>query len=473
MFNKRVIFVYLLSALFSCFADVKLPSLISDNMVIQQGKPFMLWGWAQEGEKIKVTFNEKDYHSVANNDGDWSIWLDSVGAGGPYDMVIEGSNQIIVSNILCGEVWLCSGQSNMDMPVYGWRERGHTILNSDDEIASADYPQIVMFNVEKKLSDVPLDDVVGCWSVCNPENVKDFSAAAYFYGRQLHKELDVPIGLIHSSYGASSVQAWMSKQMLLSDEELEEEIINPFSKLPSKQPCKLYNAMLRPVLNYQLKGVIWYQGEGNVSQAHKYRRLFEALINGWREVMNYRNCPFYYVQIAPYDYKKLSSPHLREAQMQCMDIDNVGMAVTLDIGNDEIIHPSNKQAVGKRLALWALAKTYKVEDIVYSGPIYKSMTVESNKIRLYFYYVNGGLVAKNENLTGFEIAGEDRVFLEAEAKIDNNTILVSSDNVIAPVAVRYAWSNTAKASLFNQARLPASLFRTDNWKKDEKKLRKG
>jgi len=464
MFSKRLI-VFILFFCLPVAADVKLPSLISDNMVIQQDEPFTIWGCADPNEYITVKFQDKFSELRANAKGKWFVELPAAEAGGPFEIVIKGKNEIKVSNILAGQVWLCSGQSNMEMPVFGWRQKGHVILNSDEEIKNANYPEIRLFHVEKNYSEEPLDNCNGCWRVCSPETVREFSATAYFFGREIHKRLNVPVGLIHSSWGGSAAQAWISKEVLQSDADFKLILQNAELKKPkvNKAPYGLYNGMLYPLKDYNIKGVIWYQGESNVSQAHLYRKLFAVLTQNWRKTMNQGNFPFYYVQIAPWNYKERSSPLLREAQMLSTDIDNVGMAVTLDIGDDEIIHPANKQQVGRRLALWALAKTYGIDGIVFSGPIYKSMKIEGNSIRLFFDYIDRGLVAKDSQLVGFEIAGSDKKFVPANAIIQDDTILVSAEGIESPVAVRYAWSNTPKASLFNKAGLPASSFRTDDW----------
>ncbi|MCK5272711.1 MAG: hypothetical protein KAJ52_09030 [Sedimentisphaerales bacterium] len=483
-------------------AEVRLPAIISDNMVLQQGPGAPLWGWADPGEKVTVSGNwqSKPWRTTADSNGKWQVRIDSPKNGGPYVITVTGENTITIKNVICGEVWVCSGQSNMGMRVGGTN-------NSKQEIAAADYPDIRLFAVARKVADQPQDDCRGRWSICSPETIAGFSATAYFFGRELHQKLHVPVGLIGASWGGSPVGAWTRHQILEADQDFvpiieryKQAVIDypenmekykqqleqwkedvekakaeeekpprqprtPFGPGHRNSPAGLYNGMIVPLIPLAIRGVIWYQGEANTRRAWQYRKLFPAMIRSWRQDWGRGDFPFLYAQIAPFQgYGKGGRvcPELQEAQSMALSLPNTGMAVTTDIGNIEDIHPRNKQDVGKRLALWAFSKAYG-QSLVYSGPLYKSMQVEGDKIRLFFDHVAGGLVARGGPLTFFTIAGEDEQFVPAQAVIDGETIVVSSDQVPTPVAVRFAWINEAEPNLFNKAALPASPFRTDDW----------
>jgi sialate O-acetylesterase len=652
---------------------LELPAIFGDNMVMQQKTENPIWGRAAAGENIEIiaSWGEKAT-TKANSGGDWTAKIKTPEAGGSYEIKIKGNDTtIIFKNVLLGEVWICSGQSNMEMPLMGWPPKD-TIKNSAEEIKNADYPKIRMFTVSKAVSVEPEEDCKGSWEICTPETVKNFSATAYFFGRELRKELGIPIGLIHSSWGGTPAESWVKSNyigrvddykdfaanidklvsldkeynkwlsshpvivpknndelagkgvsfgdtnchLLNFDDSAWKEMNLPtlweseepgifdgvvwFRKeidipagwknddlilelgpiddidityfngtriggyesmgfwetnrkykiasglvkegknviavrvvdlqggggiygdkgqmriyranekkaksiklagawkyLPVAQyrngkfyvfgveennfyttkpafkgidhytPTVLYNAMIAPVVPYGIKGAIWYQGESNVGRYEQYQKLFPIMMESWRSAWKIGKFPFYFVQIAPYRYDDPEDPvsaKLREAQMETMlSVPNTGMAVTLDIGNAENIHPANKQDVGKRLSLWALAKDYGKEDIVYSGPIYKDMVKQGSRITLYFDHIGSGLVAKNGELTGFQVAGEDSLFVDAEAYIDGNTVRVYSKQAYDPIAVRYAFKNASEASLFNKEGLPASSFRTDDW----------
>ena len=625
-------------------ADVKLPAIIGDNMILQQNKSVPLWGTADPGEKVTVQASWKRFKAStkADKDGKWQVKIKTPKASGPHTITITGNNTITINNILTGEVWLCSGQSNME-----WRLKQSN--DAEAEIKNANYPDIRLFTVQNTITRTPQSDCIGSWSTCSPETAADFSAVGYFFGRKLHKDLNIPIGLISADWGGTPAEAWTSARTLkdfedfapaveaLKDYDPEKEkqqqkqnmidwdnqlaqkdpgtkekwqspalddsdwktmdqpakwsgtelasfdgavwfrkttnlppawsksdmtitlgpiddidtlYVNgklighttnwstprtytiPASALktgkntiairvidmhgeggiygtaaqmnlkpkgaPDKQavkmngpwkykksapaadipplpaavqqtfnantPTSLYNGMIAPLVPFRFAGAIWYQGESNASRAYQYRSLFPAMITDWRKNFGHGDFPFYFVQIAPYNYAPtVPSQELREAQFLTMlNTKNTGMAVTMDIGNVNDIHPRNKQDVGKRLALWALAKDYGQKDIVYSGPVYKSYKIESNKIRLSFDYAQG-LKSVNGDLNEFTIAGPDNIFVPANAVIDSKTILVYSKEVTNPVAVRFAWSNTAQPNLFNGADLPASSFRTDDF----------
>lgn len=620
---KRIALLTLLLTT-ACAADVRMPALFSNGMVLQQRFHAPIWGWAKPGEKITVTGSWGATATVtANRDGKWRVKLTTAGAGGPYDLTISAANTVSIRDVWLGEVWVCSGQSNMEWPLSAAK-------NAQAEIAAASYPGVRMFTVARAQSQKPKDDCAGAWQVCAPSVAGGFSAVGYFFARDLHKELGVPIGMIHTSWGGTESELWTSERALrkmpdfaarveqspkameayrlaMEDYKKKTEAQDPgagkwngdtvdtsgwtkaavplaWSKmelapfdglvwyratftvpeamagknarielgsiddqdktyvngmlvgstgdwqtqraysvpagalkaginslavrvldtggeggfvsgvqrvliggqtvpitdwvwhkgyemkdLPPPPPpafrnfSTLYNAMIAPLLPYGIKGAIWYQGESNVGRAYQYRQAFPAMIANWREDWAQGDFPFYYVQIAPFaGYGQAMGAELREAQRLALAVKNTGMAVTTDItDNINDIHPPNKQDVGHRLALWALAKDYG-KAVVYSGPLYSSMKVEEDKIRIRFTQVGGGLVAKGP-LAGFSIAGYDQRFLPALAKIEGDEVVVWSPQVTNPVAVRFGWTDAPIPNLFNRAGLPASPFRTDSW----------
>jgi sialate O-acetylesterase len=441
---------------------VKLPAIIGDNMVLQRGQPVPIWGWADKGEEVAVTVGNQQIVAKAGDDGRWKVTLDKLDVGRPLEMTVKGSsgNTIVVKNIAVGEVWVCSGQSNMEMGVGACND-------AKKEIAAAKYPRIRLFMVVKARAAQPAADVKGNWTPCTPQSIAaggwgGFSAAAYFFGRQLHNDLKVPVGLIDTSWGGTPAELWTSRKALE---------VNPALKpLATGQSSCLYNGMIAPLIPYAIRGAIWYQGEANVGRAYRYRTLFPAMIANWRADWGQGDFPFGFVQIAPYKYHNAKTDpaccaELWEAQRMTLDAaPNTGMAVTTDITDLNNIHPKNKQEVGRRLALWASAKVYG-RDIVYSGPLYKSMAVEGGKIRLQFDHAGGGLIARDgKPLTEFTIAGADKTFVPAVAAIDGDAVVVSSDRVATPEAVRFAWRDDATPNFANKEGLPASPFRTDSWK---------
>ncbi|MFV8464841.1 sialate O-acetylesterase [Flavobacterium sp. LB1P62] len=501
--KKILIILIVLGPKLSVSAQVKLPALVSDNMVLQQNAKVNLWGWAAPNEKINIQLGWQNslVEITTNLDGTWKTVVDTPqGSERSYDITIEATNKIILHNVLIGEVWICSGQSNMYYPV--GRQEGTNrigIKNYEEEIKNATYSNIRLFTVLTKASPKPLNDVTGSWLACSPSTVKTFSAVAYFFGRDLYQNLKIPIGLISSSWGGTKVEAWTSQSVLeenpdflsiletdaknekLYQEKLEsyyfylkkEQIANnnDLSKSQLKKPKKednktsyvLYNAMLRPLINYTMKGVIWYQGESNADQPYLYRSLFPAMIKNWRSDWNQGDFPFYFVQVAPH---RSLNPELREAQLiTSKNVVNTGMAVITDIEDPVNLHPINKYTVGYRLALIARAKTYNEANLTYSGPIYNHMKIKKERVQLFFDYANSGLVKNGEVLKEFEIAGKDQLFYPADAKIDGNTVVVFAAKVKKPVAVRFAWKAVPEPNLFNKENLPASPFRTDNWAK--------
>jgi len=638
-------------------ADVRLPAIFGDDMVVQRDMPLPVWGWADPGERVTVRLSDASAITTADADGNWHVVLPPRRAGGPFHLIAEGANAITCSNVMVGDVWLCSGQSNMAWPV-------SAADNAEEEIADAEHRKIRLFTVNRRVSTEPLSDVTGQWKVCKPQTVGDFSAVGYFFGRDLHKELGVPIGLINSSWGGTVAEAWTSRQALAAHEELRpilersdlvlvdypramaqyerkvaewearvyfadpgnkgfgmgwaapeaetadwqpmdlpgywedaglmidgvvwfrkevqippdwagkdltlslgaiddcdttyfngvqvgatgldtseywqvprrytvpKELVKagraviavrvydrwlnggfagvasdmtlaplgggtplslagrwlykvevsrpqPEQAIPRPQPplgpgspnspAGLYNAMIRPLVPFAIKGVIWYQGESNAARAYQYRTLFPTMIRDWRRAWGQGDFPFLFVQLANFmaaqqqPVEDSAWAELREAQLMALSLPKTGMAVTIDIGEADNIHPKDKQTVGARLALAARAVAYG-EDIVHCGPIYQSMKVEDGKAILSFTHVGSGLIARDgEPLKGFAICGADKKFVWADAQISGNQVIVSSPDVAQPVAVRYGWANNPVCNLYNAEGLPASPFRTDDW----------
>ena len=496
------VIIFLLAA-FPAFADIRLPAVISDNMVLQQNTRVALWGWADKDEKITIStsWNKQVVRVTADDNGNWKAYLNTIKYGGPYTITFQGKNIISLVNILLGEVWLCSGQSNMAFSLEKQQSWMTGVLNAEQEIAQADHPNMRFFSVQRNTSGAPADDLGGDWKLCSPANAGKFSAVAYYFGKEIMKATGIPVGLIHSSWGGTPAEAWVSKNTLMEDADFK-AIIDRFNQsvndsitshqiyseqlrrwnsdsvtmkekgdmktAPQKPtpfkyhqaPAHLYNAMIHPLIPFTLKGVIWYQGESNASRAYQYRKLFPSLINSWRKEWG-SELPFYFVQIAPY---RGQNPEIREAQLLTYKtVHNTGMAVITDAGDSADIHPRNKEIVGRRLSLWALAKNYAKKDIIYSGPLYRSMKVEGDNIRIHFDFSEGLMIRDATVLTEFTIAGANRQFIPAQARIEGNTVVVSAVGVKQPVSVRFAWKNFMRPNLYNKAELPASPFRTDDW----------
>jgi sialate O-acetylesterase len=479
----------------SARADVKPHALCCEGMVLQQKAKVKIWGTADKGEQVSVTFRGKNALFVDDNGaGTWEATIATGEAGGPFELTIKGNNTISYKNVLVGEVWICSGQSNMEQSVNG-SDKG------DKEIAASapHNPMLRMFTVKKTPQTIPQTETAGKWIDAEPKTVGGFSAVGYFFGRHLQEKRKVPVGLIHASWGGTRIQTWMSQSAL-----------DPFEKAkPDAKPgnangaSQLYNGMIHPLLNYQVKGAIWYQGESNVGQAHKYRSLHPAMIENWRADFKNPDLAFYFVQLAPFT-RVSSKPaesdwaELREAQTMTLKLKNTGMAVITDFGCEYDIHPTPKRPIGERLALAARARTYG-EKIVYSGPMYKSVNFENGKAILTFNHVGGGLVSralvptlerktkdgknvgfawrlqdepKEESgkvlprpvIMGFAICGKDKVFHRADAWIEGDTVVVSAPKAVdEPIAVRYGWANHPICNLYNREGLPASPFRTDTF----------
>ena len=644
--KKNILFLVAFFSTIHLFANITLPKIFGDNMVLQRNKPIPLWGWGSPNEKITIRFNHQTKTVTTDLNGNWKVNLDKEAAGGPYQLVLKGINTVTFKNVLVGEVWICSGQSNMEMPIEGWGK----INNYQEEIAAAKYPQIRHIKIPNTVNSTPQKDIspgdstIIPWQVCSPQTAGDFTAAGYFFARELYNQLKIPIGLINTSWGGTHVETWTSREGFEGSDEFKrmiaqmpvlnldslakvrkeavmkniqslqgslpaqneasswntdiddntwpqmslpslweqrqlgdldgvvwfrrtvdlpadaakeatlelamiddndvtyvngvkvgetdsynqhrrysipggvlkagrnfisvrvedtgggggiygdsaamkltigENIIplagnwkfkaeqvygNPSSVGPNSYPTLLFNAMVNPLIPYAFEGVIWYQGEANAGRAFQYRKAFPLMITDWRKHWNAGDFPFYFVQLASYNADNGNSKNgsawaeLREAQTMTLSLPNTGMAVTTDIGNSTDIHPKNKQDVGKRLAAIALRNVYK-KDVVCSGPMYQSMKVSGNKIMISFTNIGGGLLSKNGELKGFEISGLSGQFYPAIATIDGNRVVVESEMVKFPAAVRFGWKDDAgDDNLFNKEGFPASPFRTDKWK---------
>ena len=505
---------------FSCgaiYGEIQLPRVFGDNMVLQRERPIPVWGKASPGEKVAVAFAGQEKSTTAADNGDWQVTLDPLPANKtPQSFVISGSNKLTLTNVLIGEVWLCSGQSNMEWPVA-------QSANPEEEIATANFPEIRRLKVPHTASAFPQSDVKANWEVCSPSSISGFTAVGYFFARELFQQLDVPIGLIHSSWGGTSIELWMSpesvakasglsdlqaklhsqssrspegkkrheeyledlrkwtaamEEALAEDKAITEPPAVPWPAWENPQPTQLYKGMIHPLAPFAMRGAIWYQGESNGSDDAIYRTKLETLISGWRSIWSQGDFPFYIVQISNFAKAREDGKtwaNVREAQLSALSIPNTGLAVTIDIGDSKNIHPKNKQDVGKRLARWGLAGPY-AKKIEPSGPLYANHRIDGSKIHISFSHATTGLMLGKKDglapvqpdtsakLKWIEIAGEDRLFKPAEAVIEGAELVVSSTEVPAPVAVRYAFvQDPAGANLYNTEGLPASPFRTDSW----------
>jgi len=463
----------------NAMAQVKLPPFFSSNMVLQKGIKIPVWGWASPGEKVAVTLEKNIATTRAGKDGKWKVTLPEMNYGGPYKMTVKGKNLSTLENIMIGEVWVCSGQSNMGFRVVETK-------NAKAEISNANYPAIRLFTVKRKMAKEPQTNIEdGVWSECSPTSVGNFSAVGYFFGRNLYEHLKVPIGLINSSWGGTNVETWTSPDMAVKDAEmaslldklkgvdLNSAVTPAGTKIgPNNYPTLLYNGMINPLVPFAIKGVIWYQGESNAGNAQQYKQRFPNMIKDWRTHWNEGNFTFLYVQLANY-MNPVNEPadatwaELREAQTQTLSLENTGMATIIDVGDSANIHPTDKQTVGYRLSLSARKVAYG-EDLVYSGPTYRDMRIDGNRIYITFDNVGSGLKAKDKYgyLKGFAVAGDDHKFKWGMGIVtDKNTVMVICQGIEKPVAVRYGWAdNPEDVNLYNIEGLPAIPFRTDNWK---------
>lgn len=490
------------------WADVKLPAIFSDHMVLQRDISIPVWGWADPGEKVTVQIEGQTKTATANADGQWSLKLDKLSATAPVTLTVKGRNTIVITDVLVGEVWLASGQSNMQLPV-------NDVMNAGKEKATADFPQIRMFTVARRPAATPQTDCEGEWVVCSPQTAGRFSAAAYFFARDLHQKLKIPVGVIHASWGATPIETWTSMERMegkpefapvfkaweaklsvpYDEQKAEAEYVRALEmwtktvaqrtaageKLPPRPekkgdprldknyPANLFNGMIAPIIPYGIRGAIWYQGENNAGSAFPrlYAKQLPLLIKDWRERWGLGDFSLAWVQLPNFQPNaKVSAsqgwPIIRNGMLKSLSVTNTGMAITMDVGDPKNIHPQNKQAVGHRLALWARAKVYG-ENIPYSGPLPARRRIDGSRITVSFQHTDGGLVAKDGELREFEIAGKDGKWVRAMAQIRDDQVIISSPEVTAPVAARYAWSDNPNCNLYNGAGLPASPFRTDDW----------
>jgi sialate O-acetylesterase len=472
--TNSLAFLILLFFSFTASATIQLPTFFSDGMVLQQQTNAALWGWAKPKASVKVitSWNKKIYTIIANEKGKWNVKVATPIAGGPYSISISDGAPIIIKNILIGEVWFCSGQSNMEMPMKGFKDQ--PIKNSNDAVFNATNDQIRLYTVPRAVERFTKDtSKSSTWKIANPENVSNFSATAYYFGRILQQQLKVPIALIHDSYGGSTVEAFMSGESLKKFPEIKIPSDTGTDKLNNRTPTTLYNGMIHPIIGYTIKGCIWYQGESNYERPDQYETLFPAMIASWRSEWAQGEFPFYYAQIAPYKYSPLpngdsivkkNSAYLRDAQRKALNnISKAGMVVLMDNGEEKSIHPADKEMVGKRFAYLALGDTYAYKGFAYQSPQYDSLKIKDSVAIIKFKYTPNGLTSFSKPITQFEIAGEDKVFYTAKASIKNGTILLTSPQVAKPVAVRYAFKDFIMGELFSTEGYPVSSFRTDDW----------
>jgi sialate O-acetylesterase len=472
--RKSIIVSLLITCTVIAKAQPKLGSLFTDHMVLQQQAQVPVWGWTDAGKTVRLStsWNGKSYSVRADQSGKWLIKVATPKAGGPYEVSVSDGKSLKLKDVFIGEVWLCGGQSNMEMPMKGFK--GQPILGSNDAILKSRNNKIRVYTVPRSsVTERQENSKPSQWKVAEPEAIANFSATGYFFGRLLNEMLDVPIGLINVSYSGSFVEAWMSPDNLKKFPEVKIPAKNDTIKAVSRTPTTLYNGMLYPVTGYGIKGAIYYQGESNYERPDRYEELFPAMVNEWRSLWKQGDFPFYYVQIAPYNYAQLppynyggkfNSAYLRDAQRKSLvRIPNSAMAVVLDIGEENMIHPANKEAGGKRLALLALANSYGMKGFGAASPLYKSMSVNGSVATISFDNAANGLTAFGKELSTYEIAGANKVFHPAKASINGSSVSVSSPMVKEPVAVRYAFKDFVVGDLFNTEGLPASSFRTDDW----------
>jgi sialate O-acetylesterase len=486
----------------AAWGTVKPYGLFTDGAVLQQGMRVPVWGTAADGERVTVSIEGQTISTTATG-GQWMVRLKPLRAGGPYRMTIAGENTVELRDLLVGEVYVCSGQSNMEFAL-------SQAANAQEAIAGAADPMLHLFTVRHRISDTPVRDVSAQWQACGPQTVKNFSAVAYFFGRDLRRARRVPVGLIESAWGGTPAEAWTSRATLEADSRLrnilttyaravarypfdqmayegtraryQEELATaqqegrtppkapdrPYNPVNQNRPSGLYNGMIVPLQPYAIRGAIWYQGESNAGRAYEYQTLFPAMIQNWRTDWGQGDFPFFFVQLAPFT-KIVAEPQesdwaeLREAQrLTALTLPRTAMAVITDVGEENDIHPRKKEPVGARLALAARAVACG-ERVEYSGPTCQGMKVKGNQAIVQFRHVGGGLVARGGALTGFTIAGPDRKWFNAQAAIEGDRVIVSSPQVAHPVAVRYGWANYPVVNLYSQEGLPASPFRTDDF----------
>lgn len=457
------------------WADVTLSPIIGSHMVLQRDSACPVWGWADNDEEVTVEFAGQKQTAKPDAEGKWMVKLTPMKANATgTTMTISGKNKIALDDVVVGEVWLCSGQSNMEFTVGG-------VINAKDEIAAATDGLIRHIKISNPPAQKPMDKVMsGGWQAASPQTVGGFTAVGYFFGREVKKELNVPIGLLGANWGGTRIEPWTPPSGFKAVPALKEiaDALDTFPKMKKKKDgsgeevdlqsaLALFNGRIAPLVPYALRGALWYQGESNNGEGMLYLEKMRALIAGWRDVWQMPDMPFYFVQLAPYNYggpqnaEKLA--RIWEAQAAALQIPHTGMAATVDVGNPKDIHPKNKQEVGRRLALWALTKTYGKTGIVYSGPMYKSVKFDGGKATVTFDFADGLKSRDGQPLTWFKLAGEDHTWVDAKAEIAGDKVVVTAEGVAKPVAVRFAFDQIAEPNLSNGAGLPASPFRTDDW----------
>lgn len=453
-------------------AQVHLPSIFGSNMVLQRNSDVSVWGTAKAKNDIVITtsWNGSTYTTQSDKEGNWKLKIKTPEAGGPYQVDISDGKEIVtLENVLIGEVWVCSGQSNMEWDLI--RTGSPTSPNPNNVLLEANQPAIRLFNVEHAMSYEPQDDFVGDWQECSAESAAEFSAVGYYFGKMLHETLNVPIGLISSNWGATRIQPWIDEDGLKSFDPSILEDHN--KKLHQNRSAALFNGMINPMLDFKIQGAVWYQGESNRREPEIYDDLMELMVKRWRERWNIGEFAFYYCQVAPYAYKEpgINSAFLREAQYKASKhIPNSGMVSLMDTGEENNIHPANKVEAGQRLAYYALKETYGIKGIVSRGPELDEMTIDGSVVHLTFKNIHGGITNYGKGFKLFEIAGANKRFYPASAKYDWKTkeMLLSSPEVLKPVAVRYAFKDFVVGDLYNKYGIPASSFRTDDWEDDTK-----
>ena len=455
-------------------AKVTLPAFFSDNMVLQQKTEAAIWGWAKPNSAVQLTssWNKKKYTAQSDQSGKWKLKISTPDAGGPYEITISDGETITLHNILIGEVWFCSGQSNMEMPMKGFRDQ--PIKGSNDAIFNSTNDWIRVYNVPRAVEKFLKDTTkTSFWKSASPENISNFSATAYFFARLLQQQLKVPVAVINDSYGGSPAEAFMSIEALKIFPEIKVHATTDTFRLNNRNATVLYNGMIHGIVGYTIKGCLWYQGEANADRPDQYEKLFPAMVAQWRNEWGQGDFPFYFAQIAPYNYAQFPAPtrseknnsaYLRDAQRKsAITIPNSGIVVLMDNGEELSIHPADKETVGKRFAYLTLGNTYQWKGFAYQSPSYDSLIINGNVATIKFKNVPNGLTSYGKTLTQFEIAGADKVFRPATANIRNGTIVLSSPLVATPVAVRYAFKDFIVGELFSTEGYPVSSFRTDDW----------
>lgn len=469
----KLLSLFLMLAIFT-FAEIKLPAIFSDNMLLQQNTQVNIWGKSDANKTvtIKTSWSKVAVKTTADSNGNWKAIITTPKTDGKsHFMSISDGKKLMLNNLILGELWLCSGQSNMEMPMKGFKNQ--PVENSNMDILKSTNPNIRIFTVKRNSTIEAQTDVTGKWEQVNPESVSEFSATGYYFGRLLQETLHIPVGLVLSAWGGSSVEAWMTEDMLRAFPQVKIPKAKADIKEENRTPTTLYQAMINPIVGLTMKGVIWYQGESNYTRADSYADMFSSMINGWRKNWNQKDTiPFYYCQIAPFDYSifakegqpVINSAYLREAQSKVeRTVPKTAMAVLLDAGLERGIHPGKKQIAGERLALLALSKTYNIKGVTGQSPCFKEMTVQNDTVIVSFDQSPMWIASKTFESKLFKVAGEDKVFYPAKAWIVRSKMYVKSEEVKKPVAVRYAFENYVEGDLFSTEGLPVSSFRSDNW----------